>query len=583
MKKTEWYQIFTFCKKYFQKTWLRFSLILVFIIIGVIIANIAPIFWGQIIDSLTNIRLKKLVIYLVLYFAATYIIYGLSVIEGYLGAKLNYKIESRIKKDVFDKTLHMNCDDLDEFDTGELVSRVSSDSGAIITFATNVITSIVTTVINICAAIVFSFQISTQLSVVSIAFIPLSVITNFIFKTAYRTLSEHQKKYEDKLSSFLVNTLGHIPETKAYRIEKEQNEKYAVLIKEGWTLQKRGIILNNKSSIFSSLIASASMAATILLSALLIKHGQFTIGKMVSFQIYIDKLTSSVAQLLQMNYSAQTAYVAINRIKDLFAKATDIPGDSDTPVCISSIRFCNISFSYRNKEPALNGIDFCVEEPGLYALVGENGCGKTTILRLIMRYYQAKDGAIQINGRDISNFSPTTIRASVGYYAKDVYIQNDTLLANLLLGSKHLATDIVPEEVINACQKVGLADFINQLPQKYETELGENGKLLSSGQRQKIAIVRAILSNASVLLFDEITSDLDGVSEKEVISILHELSEDKLIILVTHRINSVYKSKKIMVVENGQISAVGTHDDLLQNSKKYRHLFEQRSKGEVAQ
>lgn len=575
MKKTEWYQIFSFCKKYFEKVWLKFGIIIGLIITGAIVANATPLFWGQIIDCLTNVKLKDLILYLMLYFGVSYLIYGLGVLEGYLGSKLNYEIESRIKKEVFDKALHMNCDDLDEFNTGELVSRVSSDSGSIITFVMNVITSSITIVINICAALVFSFQISVQLSVVSIAFIPLSILANFLFKKAYRALSEQQKKYADLMSSFLVNTLGHIPETKAYCIESQQNKKYSDLIAQGWKLQKRGIILDNKSSIFSSLISSTSTLVTIILSAILISRGKLTIGNVVSFQAYIGKLSSSISQLLQMNYSAQTASVSVNRIKDMFDKATDYSEFADAPIKIASITFKNVSFSYRNKKTVLNGVNFHLDKPGVYAFVGENGCGKTTILKLIMRYYRLNGGTIQFNQRDISDFSANVIRKSIGYFAKDVYIQNDTLLANLLLGSNITVCEAIPQVVIDACDQVGLSDFIDQLPQKYETNVGEDGKLLSSGQCQKIAIVRAILSNMPVLLFDEITSDLDGASEKEIVSILHRLGKTKIVILVTHRINSVYGVKKIMVIKNGCITAFGTHDELFEISKEYRNLFEQ--------
>ena len=579
MKKNEWPQIFSFCRKYFEKTWLKFGFLIGLITTGAIITNATPLLWGMIIDCLTNVNLKELILYLLLYFGTTYLIYGLSILEGYLGSKLNFEIESRIKKEVFSKALHMNCDDLDDFNTGELVSRVSSDPGSVITFVMNVITSIVTIVITICAALVFSFQISVQLSVISIAFIPLSVLTNFMFKKAYRALSEQQKKYADQSSAFLVNTLGHIPEARAYRIEAQQNCKYADLLEQGWNLQKCGIILSNKSSIFSSLVSSTSTLVMIILSAVLISRGKLTIGNVVSFQAYIGKLTSSVSQLLQMNYSAQTASVSVNRIKDIFSKATDCLENADVPIKVTSIAFKNASFSYRGKKPVLNDIDFCLEGPGVYAFVGENGCGKTTILKLIMRYYRLSNGMIQFNQRNISDFSDNTIRESIGYYAKDVYIQNDTLLANLLLGSNIAAEGTVPKAVIDACDQVGLSEFIDQLPQKYATNVGENGKLLSSGQCQKIAIVRAILCNVSVLLFDEITSDLDGESEKDIVSILRKLGERKIIILVTHRINSVYGADKIMIVENGQISASGTHNQLLETSKKYRNLFEQEGTG----
>ena len=235
----------------------------------------------------------------------------------------------------------------------------------------------------------------------------------------------------------------------------------------------------------------------------------------------------------------------------------------------------NLSYSYKDNIKVLNNINLCIKKGSINVLLGLNGCGKTTILKLIMRYYRLNGGTIQFNQRDISDFSANVIRKSIGYFAKDVYIQNDTLLANLLLGSNITVCEAIPQVVIDACDQVGLSDFIDQLPQKYETNVGEDGKLLSSGQCQKIAIVRAILSNMPVLLFDEITSDLDGASEKEIVSILHRLGKTKIVILVTHRINSVYGVKKIMVIKNGCITAFGTHDELFETSKEYRNLFEQ--------
>lgn len=578
MKTTDWYKIISFCKPYFQKTWLTFGTILGIIAVGAAVSNSMPLLWGRIIDCLAGANFKQLAKNLLLYFGATAVVYMLGVIEGYVGAKLNFEIESRIRKEVFDKILHMNCSDLDEVDTGELVSRVSSDSGSVISFAINTLATILTILINICAALVFSFQISSELSVVAIAFIPLSVILNCKFKGAYRSLGERQKKHADKMSSFLVSVLGHVPDIKAYSMERQQNEKYKELLEESWVLQKKGYILSNESSAMSSLIASTSAIVTIIMSALFVGKGRLTIGNVVSFQSYIEKLKASVTQLLQMNYSAQAACISIDRIREVYEKATDETDVEEGVLQISNIRFDRVSFAYRGKSPVLNEISFNIDSPGVYAFVGENGCGKTTILKLLMRYYHIESGSISINQQDMTTLSTGSIRNSIGYYAKNVYIQNASLKENLLLGAKHSLEDTVPENVIIACKKVGLTDLIDQLPNCYDTEVREDGKILSSGQKQKIAVVRAMQSKASVILFDEITSDLDGTSEKNVCDVLDALGRTKIVVLVTHRVNSACRAKQIMVVENGCITAAGTHCNLLKFSKEYRRLFEQQEK-----
>lgn len=564
-----------FCKRYFSKARSTVFLMLAIILFGGIIANIVPFFWGKIIDYLTLGNIQGLVACFLLYFVSTYLTYGLGILEGYIGAKLNYVFESQIKTDILNHILHMQCKDLDEFDTGTLISRVNSDSSTVVTFAFDVTTSIVIIAINIVSALFFAFRTSVRLSLASIAFIPLSVFVNMAFKKPFRLLSEDQKKYGDRMSSFSVGTLGHVIDSKAFCLEGERVRKYIELIREGWALQKRGLVLSNKSSIISSLITSASTFVMLFLSAVLIRQGSFTVGGMVTFQAYIDKLTSSISKLLQMNYSAQTAEVAIDRIQEVLSKDQEVTAEKEMSMVVSQIALDNVSFSYRSGVPVLNNICFCIDRPGLYAIVGENGCGKSTVLKLLLQYYQANQGAICINEIDISKIPSSVIRQNIGFYAKDVYIQDDTLLSNLLLGTGISADSNVPPEVLDACKRVGLDAFIDQLPEKYHTVVGENGKLLSSGQMQRIAVVRAMLSSYSVLLFDEITSDLDGYAEKEIIDILHEIAREKIIIHVTHRIRSAEGATQVFFMKQGKIEAVGTHESLMSVSKEYKDMFKQ--------
>ena len=579
MKNNEWRRIISFSLPYLKGYWSKFTGIFSLIVLGAVIASIEPIIWGKIIDCLTVVRFHDLIQLLLLYLGITLLTFALGLLESYLGARLDYEIESGIRRTVFEKALKIQCAELDQFDTGELVSRVTSDSGAIISFVIDFFTSIITILINIIAALFFALRISPQLSVISIAFIPLSIAVNLFFKSKFRALSERQKKYGDHLSSFLVNSLGHIPDGKAYHIEDKQNRRYASIIKEGWSIQKDQIILNTKSSAVSMCLSCLATFVTISFSGLLILRGIFTVGNVVSFQTYISKLSSAVSKLLQMNYSAQSTSVAVDRITDFLSMPEDNSALEEKCECfnISSLEFSNVEFAYKDHDATLKGVNFSLQDPGLYAFVGENGCGKSTVLKLIMKYYSPNFGVIRINGKSISEFSAGSIRHNICYYAKDAYILNDTLLANLLLGSDY-DSDVVhvaPQPLIAACDKVGLSEFIDQLPLRYDTRVGEDGKLLSSGQMQKIAIVRAMLSKASVLLFDEITSDLDGSAEREIMDILHDLSRTHLVVSISHRINAVVNANRIMLIEDGIISAQGTHEELMQNSATYQSLFSQ--------
>lgn len=434
----DWDKIFAFCRPYILSHKKEFKVLFATIFLGTFISNLIPLIWGKLIDSLSNINIGKLLLFLLLYAVVTLLLFFMGVFESFLGAKLDYKIEGEIKQVMLAKALRMSCAELDAFDTGELMSRITSDAGSIIQFVIDALTSIVTIVINVITALVFSFEISPHLSAISLAFVPLSILSNIAFKNKFRELNERQKQYSDSLSSFLVNTLNHIFDIKAYRLEENETKQYANFLDKGWMLHKRNYRLNSFASAFSSVASVASVSVTILISGLLINKGLFTIGKMISFQGYIDKLSTSVNKLLGMNYSAQTTCVAIDRIQNLLSKSDDFEKSlkiNETGIHIREISFEEVFFQYKEGIPVLENVSLSIREPGLYAFVGENGCGKTTILKLIMRYYRVVNGQIKLNDDCINDMSTLCVRSSIGYYGKSVYIRNDSLLNNLCLGS----------------------------------------------------------------------------------------------------------------------------------------------------
>ena len=577
-KKT-WFKIIYFARPYIIKQKYRFTLTMIVLIAGSTVSSISPYIWGRIIDSIMIGHIMDLIKWLSLYLCVILLIMCLRFLEDHLRQKLCFITESEIRKALLNRILNMQCKDLDQFDIGFMVSSVISDAGRVSSFVFDVLTSIVTIGVNIVVALYFSISISFLLSATSFVFIPFSIVSNLALRKYFRQLSESQREYRDQSSSFYIGTLGHIVEIKAYCLENDSINKFNRLTRTGWGLQRKRFTLEMKTSLLSTFISSLSTATTLILSTYLIATGSFSLGGMVSFQKYVDRFTSSVSTLMQMNFSAQSTCVAVDRIISMLSHDDEnlYASRISAPFSIAKLEFKGVCFRYLSNAEVLKSVEFCLDSPGIYAVVGENGCGKSTVLKLIMRFYRVQAGRILLNGISIDDISTEAIRKSVGYYSKDVYIQDGTLRENLLLGSTGNKSNIDTKILENICVQIGLQDFIAALPQGLETHVGENGKLLSSGQKQKIATVRAVLDEASVLLFDEITSDLDGESEKRIMSVIHSLAQSRIVLMVTHRIQSVLFATHVMLLEDGHLTDSGTHEDLMQSSSKYRSLFEKQN------
>lgn len=239
----------------------------------------------------------------------------------------------------------------------------------------------------------------------------------------------------------------------------------------------------------------------------------------------------------------------------------------DNPV----LECVDITFYYEDeKGSVLTDMSISIDEFGLYSIVGPNGCGKSTFAKLLIKLYDVESGYIYINEEDYSELSYDFIRSHITYVQKEEFFFNDTILNNIRLGNPN-TTD---EEIFKTCKEVGLDEYINTLPEKYETIIGEGGSTLSSGQKQKLSIIRALLRDTPIYIFDEITANLDGKAERDIIGIIKEHSKKSIILFISHKVSSIIDSDKIFVFEDGRVVDSGSHDYLLKNSNTYKELFE---------
>ncbi|MBU5310497.1 ABC transporter ATP-binding protein/permease [Tissierella carlieri] len=575
INKTDKEKLKWFFKRYIYTGKKYLVLIIVLIFIGSLVANISPYLYGKMLDSITLGDMDLLFKIIILYFFITLFTNLLSILEGYIGQVVNFKLSKNAQIELFDKMIRMRTLAYNKYETGEFISRLNGDTDSIVSFGINLITSILHIIVNIAVSLYFVITISIRLSSVAIFYIPATFLVTYIARKYFKELAERGKKFSDEYFSFQNEIFSNNTGIKSFRLEDKINNKYKSYINKEFKLLRRSIHLGNIIQLAHSLITVISSLYVIYLSALLIKDGILTIGLMVSFNTYINKLFSAISQVFNINISLQEVAVSLNRIIEVMSEDSEVGNKAiyekeEKPV----LECVDIAFTYdHEKENVLNNMDISIDRFGLYSIVGSNGCGKSTFAKLLIRLYDVEKGSICINEKNYSELPYDSIRSYITYVQKEEFFFNDTIINNIRLADESLKE----EDIKDMCKKVGLDEFIKALPEGYRTIIGEGGSTLSSGQKQKLSIVRALLRDTPIYIFDEITANLDGKAEKDIIRIMKEYSKKSIILLISHKISSIMESDKIFVFGDGKIIDSGEHDYLSENNHIYQELFENRN------
>ena len=456
--------------------------------------------------------------------------------------------------------------------TGDLMNRISEDVAKVRQYVGPAVMYTINTFIRFTVVIIYMYNVSPLLTLYTI--LPLPILSFIIFRLSkeINKRSTIFQQYLSKVSSFTQEIFSGIRVIKAYALEKQYQNNLEDLAKESKT---KSMSLARIQSLFGPLMITligVSNLVVIYFGGMMYVNGTIkSIGTIAEFILYVNMLTWPVASIGWVSSLVQEAEASQKRINEFLKIEPEIKNKTNENATIDGeIEFKNVSFTYEDTEiTALQNISFKVKKGETLAILGKTGSGKSSILSLITRMYDIKEGTITIDGKKINEVNLYDLRNSIGIVPQDAFLFSDTIKNNIKFGKEN-ASDV---EVINAAKKAVVHYNIVHFKKQYETILGERGITLSGGQKQRVSIARAIIKNPEILLFDDCLSAVDTETEEQILNNLLEISKDKTTIIVSHRVSSAKNADKIIIIDEGQIIQEGSHNQLVNQKGYYAELY----------
>lgn len=469
--------------------------------------------------------------------------------------------------------------------SGNLVTRINSDVEQVHDFVWNVATNIWIDSIVLVVYLVLMGSINLPLTLLTAVVLPLSVL---ITKKIRMHIKSERKKVQrniSEISGYMQERMAGFATVKLFHMEEHEKKKFFGYSNDIYRFTRKA---NRYFSIGEAVTASMSeiiSAMIVGLSAFCIIYGKMSIGEMIVFYSYLGYFVTPLRRFSELNVTYAKSVAGIERVFEILDTPADIQEaenaielTADTPM---HIRFDHVFFHYDKADDVMNlsDIDFSIRAGEQVALVGSSGCGKTTLINLLARFYDVDSGAITIDGENICHYRLQSLYDNIGMVFQDTVLFSETIAENIRYGRP----DATMEEVERAAKAANAYDFIMDTPEQWQTKLGERGIGLSGGQKQRIAIARVFLKNPSLLILDEATSALDSESEKLVQEALENLMEKRTSIVIAHRLSTIINADRIVVMHQGRIVETGTHAELLAKNGRYTQLYHMQFEGVVQQ
>ena len=523
-------------------------------------------------DAVRGVGGTSLVIVVGLFVAAGLANWGMTYVETYLTGWVGERILADLRNRLFAHLQKLSLGFYERNRAGVIISRLTNDVEAIDQLVTDGVTSLVQNTLTLVGTAIILFVLDWRLALATCAVLPLMSIATALFRRHSARAYAQVRERLGLVTATLAEDIAGMRVVQAFNRQDAASENFRVVTRRYREANMRTVVLNGIYFPTVDLLSTAALAVVVAYGGHLYFDGSLSIGTLFAFMLYVNNFFDPVQALSQLYNTFLSATAALDKIMDVLdeePQVVDRRGALPLPEIDGHVRFEGVRFTYGRGDEVLHGIDLDVPAGTTVALVGHTGAGKSTIAKLLARFYEPTHGRITVDGHDLNDVTQESLRRQLGVVPQEGFLFAGTVADNIAFGKP----DATPDEIVRAAQTVGAHEFVLRLEDGYETQLGERGSRLSLGQRQLVAFARALLADPRVLILDEATSSVDIGTERRIEEALRVLLADRTAFIIAHRLSTIRDADLIVVLEHGQVVEQGSHDELLAARGLYTSLY----------
>lgn len=563
--------------QYIGKYWLWCTIILSLCFVSNILGLLGPSYAGKAINEaaagIGKVDFDLVYCYSLLMLIVYLVSSVMTILINILMTRVSKQIAQNMRRDVFEKLLKLPVEYFDQTQAGDIISRVSYDIDVISTCIATDLTQIMTNIVTVFGSLIMMVIISPVIAVTTIVTVPMAILYTRYMKKTTQPLYVKRSKCYGRMNGFVEEMFSGHKTIQAYANEQTIEKRFESINFDSADVYNKAEYYGCTIGPTVNVVNNTGLTLVAILGTFLYMRGTISLGQISSFVLYTRKFSGPINEIANVLNEIYSALSAAERVFELLA-AKEEKADSDTACELvkasGRVAFEKVSFGYTKDKLILKDLNLNAKEGQMIAIVGPTGAGKTTIINLLMRFYDVNSGAVLVDEKDIRSYKRDSLRKSFAMVLQDTWVFEGTIFENIAYGK----SDATREEVIEAAKAAHIHSFIMRLPKGYDTIISENGGNISKGQKQLLTIARAMLYDSSILILDEATSNVDTNTEKNIQKAMRRLMKNKTCFIIAHRLSTIKEADCILVIDNKDIAEMGTHNELMKKKGLYHSLYQ---------